>query len=351
MERSTFVIIFGLLAFILSHTSSDYQKDESRRNRLCWLMFLFMVVQNGFRDYLHSTNDTYNYYNAYLYMLDESLLDQFDSISLVASDYESRDPGFGIFQKITQIIWPDFRFLLVVVAVIIAYPLSRLLFRYTQTIPGIFIGMALYEVLFAAFFDTGMRQTIAMGLSYLAFMNFQDGKKWLSWLLPLFIAYTIHTTTVIFIPMFFLWRIENQNKLLLMALCLAPLCMLIAQPLIAFLGSGTIFEGYAVNSTDNLGTPVFTALVFLSALASKLFAKQLEEIYPYYTTLLSAIGMALMLTPSTWVNSNFIRLVFYYLIFLLPLLSVLVEVCFFNSVSMRRIGYGGIAFALIVLTL
>ena len=351
MEKSTFVIIFGLLAFLLSHQPMEFQRSLYRRNVLCWLMFLFIVIQNGFRDYLHSTNDTYNYYHAYKYMLDETLLEQFQSISLIASSYASRDPGFDIFQKITQIIWPDFRFLLVVVSVMIAYPLTRLLFRYTQTVSGIFIGMALYEALFAGFFDTGMRQTIAMGLCYFAFLNFQERKHYLYWIVPLFIAYTIHTTTVIFIPMFVLWRIENQNRLLMIALCLAPLCMLIAQPLIAFLGSGTIFESYVVNSKDNLGTPVFTALVFLSAFASKIFAKRLTETYPYYTTLLPAIVMALMLTPSTWVNSNFIRLVFYYLVFLLPLLSVLVETAFSNSDSLRRISYGGIAFVLIALTL
>ena len=278
-------------------------------------------------------------------------MDQFSSISLIASSYETRDPGFDIFVKLTQIIWPDFRFLLVLVSLIIAYPLSRFLYRYTRTVSGIFIGMALYEALFANFFDTGMRQTIAMGLSYIAFLNFQDHKKLLHWLIPLFLASTIHTTTVIIIPMFFLGRIENQNRLLLFALCLAPLCMLIAQPLIAFLGAGTIFESYAVNSTDNLGTPVFTALVFLAALASKVYAKQLTQSYPYYTTLLPAIVMALMLTPSTWVNSNFIRLVFYYLIFLLPLISVLVETAFSNSASMKRLSYGGIALMLICLTL
>lgn len=350
MEKSTLVFLFGILSIVFSFTSLDFQLDERNKKRVSWLFFILIVIQCGFRDYVHSINDTANYYQWYNRLLGETLWDQIKAFDFFSDSYESRDLGYPILVKLTQLISEDFRFFLVVVAVIIGYPLSQLLCRYSTSLSGMFIGMALYEALFAGFFDTGIRQTIAMGLCYTAFLWHDGGKSWKWWSSLLLVSFTIHSTTAIFLPIFFLYKIENQKRLLLISILLAPIMMVVAKPLIATIGAGTIFEAYAVDSDNDLGTPVFTAMVVGVALSLKILSKQIQASYKDYSILMSAIVMALMLTPMTWVDSNFIRLVFYYLMFLLPLLSVLVNGLCREREDIKPLVYAGLASVLIVLS-
>lgn len=350
-EKYVYVILFGLLAIIFSGKSQIWQTNVKRKRKICIFLFLFIIIQNGFRDYLHSTNDTYNYLINYKDLLNVPLADLLKSFSLVSDDYASRDPGFYIFVKLTQYICTNFRFLLVVVASIIAYPLCKMLYRYSTSVAGIFLGMTLYEALFAGFFDTGMRQTVAMGITFNAFLMQQEGKSWKIWSPFVLLAYTFHTSSLIFLPLYFLSKVKNQSLLMRCAIIVTPLIFIMAKPIIAFLGTGTIFEAYAVNSTDNLGTPVFSAMVILVALLMKFLDNKIRSFYRYYQVSFSAMLMALILTPASWIDSNFIRLTFYYLVFLMPILSVFIDAASLKNLKNRSIIYISVAGALIMLSI
>lgn len=351
LEKSVYVILFGLLAVIYSGKSQKKQTSLKGKKILCVFLFFFIVLQNGFRDYLHATNDTYNYFANYKNLINVPLSDLLGNFSFVADDYANRDPGFYIFVKLTQCISTNFRFLLVVVSSIIAYPLCKILYKYSTTIAGIFLGMTLYEALFAGFFDTGMRQTLAMGIAFNAFLFQQEGKSWKVWGFFVLLAYTFHTSSIIFLPMYFLPKVKNQSLLMKCAIIVTPLIFVFARPIIALLGSGTIFESYAVNSTDNLGTPVFSAMVVLVVLLLKLFDNRIKQFYKYYQVAFSAMLMSLVLTPASWIDSNFIRLTFYYLIFLMPVLSVFIDALCWKNLKNRSLVYICIAGALIFLSL
>lgn len=350
-EKYVYVILFGLLAIICSNKGRLWQTDLRRRRKVCVFLFFFIVIQNGFRDYLHATNDTYNYFANYKDLLNVPLGDLLKSFSFIADDYSNRDPGFYIFVKLTQLISTNFRFLLVVVASMIAYPLCKMLYRYSTSVAGIFLGMTLYEALFAGFFDTGMRQTLAMGITFSAFLFQQEGKSWRIWLPLVLLAYTVHTSSIIFVPIYFLPKVRNQSLLMKVALIATPLIFIFARPIIALLGTGTIFEAYAVDSKDNLGTPVFSTIVIFVALLMKFFDKKIRSFYRYYRVAFSAILMALMLTPASWIDSNFIRLTFYYLVFLMPVLSVFIDAACLGNAKNKSFLYLCLAGALIMLSI
>ena len=151
--------------------------------------------------------------------------------------------------------------------------------------------------------------------------------------------------------MYFLPKVKNQSLLMKCAIIVTPLIFVFARPIIALLGSGTIFESYAVNSTDNLGTPVFSAMVVLVVLLLKLFDNRIKQFYKYYQVAFSAMLMSLVLTPASWIDSNFIRLTFYYLIFLMPVLSVFIDALCWKNLKNRSLVYICIAGALIFLSL
>ncbi len=317
------IIVLSLLCVMASMRSRAWQEHPVIKRYLCVFLCLFFIIQAGFRDYEHQLNDTINYWNSFENLKEESLSQLLQQFSFSYKEYSDRDPGYHVFVKFTQLIWPDFRFFLVLVACIITVPIFTILYKYTPTVSGVLLGAILYEALFAPFFETGIRQAISMGLSYCALFAFMKDRKVLSIILFL-VGFSIHTTALIFSPIFFLINYKRPEVLLRISLILAPVFMFFAKPIVAFIGAGTIFSNYAIDSENNLGTPVFSLLVFLSAFAARYYSARIVKKNDYKLLFLGIV-MALMLTPASWVDSNFIRLAFYYLVFLMPLMSVVIE--------------------------
>lgn len=344
------VIIFGLLAIWFSCKSNSYQQNMRGRKIACVLLCIFFVVQAGCRDYINQINDTLNYANSYNQLKSLSISDIINNISFSNEQYSGRDPGYRLFVKLTQLIIPDFRFFLIIVAVIISVPLCRIFYKYCTSLPGIFIAACLYEALFENFFETGIRQTISMGLSFMALEKYQGGKYLLTILLSL-LAFSIHSTALIFIPVYFLLKYKHPRKFLVFALLLAPVFMMFSKEIMFIIGEGTIMSHYtSLMTTDNKGTPVFSALVVLAVMFTNLYANKIKKNYRYFNLMFIVMACAIMFLPSTWVNSNFVRIEFYFLVFLMPLISVFVDVLTNRNLAQAPKYYLFITLTLAVLT-
>lgn len=322
---------YGLLFFILSLFFMN-SKDKQTKRQAIIILGSLIIYQLGFRDYLHSSNDTYNYFHHYVALKDYSWNEILSSFQLVASEYVERDPGYAIFVKLTQIISDDFRFYLIILAVIITVPFCILMNKFIPTASGVYLCGIIFESLFAPFFMTGLRQMIAMGIIYASVPFIFKNRIKYHYLL-LLLAYTIHSSSLIFIPVYVIMKyFNNPRKLLILSIALLPVFMIFASSIISFIGEGTIFETYAVNSKDNLGTPVFTAMVVLIVITVAVFSKYFIEDYSQYNNfLLVTLVFSCCLIPSTWVNSNFIRIVFTFLIFICAIIPMIIECIHKNS--------------------
>lgn len=319
----SFVTLTGIFGLIVCLFIKDKQKN---RKAICVMLCIFFILQAGLRDYEHATNDTYNYLRSYCELLPESLSHVLHRISFKfnMTDYATRDPGFVLFMKLTQVICPDFRFFLIVVASIISIPLTWIIYRFTNSLMGIMVASLLYEALFAGFFETGIKQTIAMGL-ILSSLPFVMRRKWIPHYAMIAVAYFMHSSALIFLPFYPLTVMKASRKYLTWAILLTPIFMMSASAIVVHLSAGTMVESYANTKIDNQGTPVFSVLLFLIAIGTWICRRHFSEHNVLDRMLLTGIVCALILMPTTWVNSNFIRLVFYYLVFLMPLTPRLIE--------------------------
>lgn len=343
------VIVFSIICIWCSTKNNIWQTNDTHKKYACIALCILFIVQAGFRDIVTS-GDTFNYYNSYLDTERRSWSELFSSLFNPSDDYQGRDPGYKIFVKITQAVWPNFLFFLNLVAAIVSIPLCRMLYRFTTSVAGIFMGAVLYEALCAPFFNTGIRQTLAMGFCFYAFLLYYDKKSVYKWISSLLVAISFHASAIVFVPMFIVMRLKNQNRLMKIAILVSPLIMLYANQIVAYLGEGTIYEQYAIGSTDNMGTPVFTLLVFLSVITIKIKSEQIQKIYPHSNMMFTAMVLALVLTPSSWVDSNFVRTTFYYLVFLMPMLSVIIDTYSRNIKSQKTLYYTLLSLAFIYLT-
>lgn len=323
------------------------KNNESTRRFVSILLCLIFIIEAGFRDYIHIVNDTLNYFKWFEEIKNESLSSLISSFSLFYDTYEMRDAGFTIFTKLFQYTGGDFREYLIFVACIVCIPLCRILYKYIPSINGLFMAAIIYQALFAGFFNTGVRQTIALGLCLFS-MIYYERKKLLPHYFIIFIAYTIHSSAILFAPLYLIRNLDPK-KILLGSLLLTPITMIFAQSIIAFLGTGTIFESYAVNSTDNLGTPVFTTMIAAITISTAINYKRITLYFKDSLFLVQGMAIALMLTPASWVDSNFLRITYYYLIFMLPLYPMMIEAITVKQPKVRMLAYLVSAFGLLFL--
>ena len=106
----------------------------------------------------------------------------------------------------------------------------------------------------------------------------------------------------------------------------------------------------SLTTMDNKGTPVFSALVVVSVISTYFLGNRIKDFYKYYKLMFICMAFAIMLVPTTWVNSNFLRLELYYLTFLMPLISVLIDAYTRNRKALTVPYYFTLAVALIILT-
>lgn len=341
IDYTLVLVILWILSIILA------KNNDSTRRVVAILLCLIFVIQAGFRDYIHTINDTQNYFKWFEAIKAERLGDIISSFSLTYDNYESRDPGFTLFTKLFQLSGFDFRAYLIFVACIISIPLCRILYKYIPSINGLFMAAIIYQSLFANFFNTGVRQTIALGICLFSMIYYERNKIIPHYLLILF-AYTIHSSAILFAPLYLIRKIDSK-KVLFASLLLTPITMYFAPTIIAYLGTGTIYESYAVNSTDNLGTPVFTTMIALITVATAINYNRITLYFKESIFLIQAMAIALMLTPASWVDSNFLRITYYYLIFLLPLFPMMIEAVTVRQPKIKLLVYFVCAFALLVL--
>lgn len=339
----TLIIVVLWLLF-----ASFGKNNEFTRRIISILLCLIFIVQAGFRDYLHMLNDTLNYFSWFETIKNESLSSIISSFSLFDGTYEERDPGFVVFTKIFQLFGGDFRSYLVFVACIVSIPLCRILYKYIPSINGLFMAALIYQALFAGFFNTGMRQTIALGICLFSMIFYERQKPVIHYIL-IFIASSIHFSAILFTPLYLIRNLDAKH-VLIGAFILTPITMTFSTSIIAFLGSGTIYESYALNSTDNLGTPVFSSMIAMITIATAINYKKIILLFRDSMFLIQAVAIALMLTPASWVDSNFLRITYYYLIFILPLFPMMIEATTVRQPRLRTLAYMGSAIALLFLS-
>ena len=350
-DRFWLLLLFGIISVLASEYNTDNDYGTPVRKWSCMLLCIIFVLQAGFRDWEHQFNDTINYARGYYALEDVSFDELLKSFSFVAEDYHGRDPGYGIFVKLTQLITVDFRFYLVLIATIISVPICRIIYKYSTSLAGVFIAAALYEALFAPFFETGIRQLIAMGFSFTALELFLK-KKYVWFALLTVSAYTIHTSALIFLPLYLFLKYGNPKLILAACILMAPLFMYFSKEVMFYLGEDTIMSEYVdLETTDNKGTPVFSVMVAGAVAVTYFLANRIKVHYRYYRLMFLCMAFAIMLIPTTWVNSNFLRLELYYLAFLMPLMSVMVDAFTNNRPYLATKYYAILVFTLIVLSL
>lgn len=304
-----------------------YSKQEkTERNKRILLISIFCIAaifQSGLRDIakLPAENDTPNFLFMYENVSNTSWEILIDNFSFYSIDYRERDLGYPLFVKLTQFLCSDFTFFMFLTAAIFLIPFSILIYRYVKSYSGIFLSFLIYFSLYANIVNSFMRQAISLGIILygIKYIITPNWKKYYSLLL---IAFVIHGSAVLVIPLYYLPKIVKSRKWLLLALFISPILMQFTAVIVNYLTKGSVYESYG---EDEMRAPInYVMYLFFVALLCYFSYNKLILI-PNCKVLIAGILGTTLLLPLIWMGGTVIRISYYYSIFIIPIISLMID--------------------------
>lgn len=247
-------IYVGLLAliFVASLFSKRYQSQDKQNTYIivvfCFALYAvytlrsFTVGQDipGYED-VYNSMDTRDYYDTYF------------------------EKGYVFLMDISNKIGLTFRGFVMIVYLIFVIPFALHVKRYSKDVLLSLLIFLCFQ--FFVFTMSGIRQTIATGLCFWAFSVAQRKgvKSFLLFMAILFLAFNIHKSSLVFVPVYFVIRAKLDKKLLFLYGIFGAIGYSISESLNAYMRASEI-TNYGVQDKLILSTTFYIiAIVALYA--------------------------------------------------------------------------------------
>lgn len=219
-----YLLFFAITLIYLCLYTFPLLTEQQKDNYFFFILLVLLSCFVGLRD-CHVGVDTLQY--SYLY----------DIVSYTVSyGREISEWGFFRFLFISRYwLGLNFQGLLFILG---ALNIVALMFNLRRYCNNMYVGIIIYLALgLFAMNLSGMRQSFAMAICFLSILFIEKRKLILSFLL-MFIAFTIHNSAIIFLPVYFLWGVKInrfQGFILLVCVLLAFVYRIYLNPVIEFL--------------------------------------------------------------------------------------------------------------------
>lgn len=317
-------IINIVLILFLGIIFLDRFKGKHAKKIYCALV----TVQLGFIAGLRSTSvgpDSSNY--AWLFKKDSTM--DIGDILFKPTDLEK---GYLLLEHAVSRVSTDSTALFLVIAFFFTVVVARCIYKNSSE-PC--LSFVLFVTLgFFTFSMTGLRQTVAMGVTLLGF-EFIKKKKLLPFLTTVGIASLFHLSSAIFLPAYFIAHKRITKSYVLMAAVAIPAAYVFKGPVFSFLSR---VSGYGYDPFGNEGPYILITMmigVFLGAFIQResVIERNPDNII-YYNFSLFSIVFAML----TFINPSALRVAYYYHIYLILFIP---EIIFsISDKKLRRIIYG-----------
>lgn len=309
----TVILLLAIIGLYFCFGNSGDQRKRGGYVTLCTLLLIFI---SGFRNQAVG-NDTY----AYIMSMERSVYSSWRDIfsgfiyQYLFPGYETgKDPGFAVFEKIFSSFTTDSTLYLVVVAVIALVPIALFIYNNTRRTKDILFVYVFFVVMFFQYLpNSAIRQSLAIGFTYLAYLYLQKDKKIL-FIIIVIIASTFHKTALIGLLLGL--PIIKKTKLYLYAGVLVFFIIaLFGNNVSGFLtGFSDIYDHYAEGYFAQSGKqPPIVVLILFLGLYSLLLVKSKNTSYIFeHRYFYIASALVLGLTPLVRIDPTYLRLLSYF---------------------------------------
>jgi len=187
--------IISVVLFILCYYSIGQSWEKQKQ--IAYLLLILLILFDGLR--WENGTDWKNYYDFFI----DSSDDRFAIF----------EPGFFMLNKVVYTIWPNYTFLLLIQAILTYIVLWRFVKKYS---PQPVLSVLLFFLLYVSV--QGMnRQFWAILICLLSIDYLLSDKKW-HFVCAVFVAFTFHTSALLFLCGLFLRRSFSMRLLLMLFL-------------------------------------------------------------------------------------------------------------------------------------
>ncbi len=318
------IIIFIILSLglVYSNGKSSCVNSPIHRKRYIILVCAILVLQSGLRNVAVGA-DTYQYYLNFERVKSLSWSQIYSTTIGYYTIGIGKAPGYLVLQKIVQYLLPNYQLFLLLIAIIFFLALGNFIYKNTTRLSNAVLAFVLYSSLFYSFFSiTGHRQTLATACTIFSY-EFIKQRKLLLFLILIVLASTIHKSVLVFIPFYFIARIENTKYYYSTIVLLFPIFMYFREPMSLFLKTKGGYTHYGVY--EGAGTLTFTLMLLLVAVFARWRLKSVLRLSKQKNQLYNAFALAILFTPLTWVNPSAMRIVQYFSIYMLLLIPTVIQ--------------------------
>ena len=321
-------LIAGLIYLYYQKPGNQASRSSLKpRNRFINIMTVVMILQSGLRNVAVGP-DTYAYFKKFEGIVRYSWGDIANAFYSTYIAGVGKDPGYLVFMKLSSILIDNYQVFLFLIAIIFFLALRSMMRRFCLTVFDVLVAVLVYQALFYGFFSiTGIRQTLAVALLFFSIRFVQD-RQFFPFLLICLVALTLHKSSVIFLPFYFVARIKKPKVLLLCVLASLPVMFYGLRPFALYLTSFEFTESYAYYTTaENDTSCAVMFMVFMLGMALlMLYVKPGPKGYSTTSLIcLNAISTGLFFMPLTWIDQSLMRVVMYFSVFSIFILGGLVR--------------------------
>lgn len=299
--------------FFWGYIFLNQNKSDKNTKIYCALVALQWILISGLR-HITIGADT----EAYKYQFEIVKSTPWSKVFSNIWDYlfnglKTKDPGYALFEKVFQIFCKDYQIYLIFIALIFTGFMAVWIYKNSKDPCFSFL---LYSVLFYAFYAlTGHRQTIATALIVFLGYKYIKERKLLKFAIIAFVAYTIHKSSIVFIPYYFIANIPITIPYVSIALFIIATVAVMGKsiygPLSEMLGFGEEQIEYAVG-----GAETYAAVLTVMCLVILAFYYYYKNKTENATRFFNVTLLTLMSSLLVFQNQSFMRVQQYYSLFL-----------------------------------
>lgn len=234
------------------------------------------------------------------------------------------DPGFWVFMKASQYIFPSYQLFLLLSAAIYTTALCRFVFRLIDRNFDIVWFVLIYECLFySTMAECTIRQGYAVALCFYSY-RFIESRKLIPFLLTILLAVSFHGSAWVFFPFYYLHNTKRMGLVMTLAVLVVPVLFVFKNDFVS-LAVDTLnnekYYGYK-EANDNAAYSFGVFYSFLFALGV-IFRKTYMTYKKEAPDVLMAMTLGFALLPMLFVSGTLMRIVQYYSIFMVIFLPTL----------------------------
>lgn len=251
------------------------------------------------------------------------------------------DPGFFIFMKVSQYVFPTYQLFLILSATIYVSALCNFTYRLIDRNFDIVWFVLIYECLFySTMAECTIRQGYAVAVCFYSY-RFIEQRKLIPFVITIFIATTFHGSAFVFLPFYFLHNTQKMGLVMIFALFTVPVLFYIKNEFVAFAVDTLNNEKYfnykeaGDNSAYSFGA-FYTLLYALGVWFRKTYMKYKKNA----PDILMAMTLGFALLPMLFVSGTLMRVVQYYSIFMVIFVPTLYNCIVGHKKSFKYIFIG-----------